>query len=94
VEVVQLGWKNVLRRLQALGPARLRLDAAGEAFVTDEGNYILDCDLPPETLADATQLAGELRSWAGVVDHGLFLTEATRLIVGRGDGVEEIPIAQ
>jgi len=91
VEVIQLGWKNVQRRLVEFGDhAKLRKLGAGEPFVTDEGNYILDCEGPSEFLADAPGLCSTLDSMAGVVDHGLFLDLADVLIIARGERVEEI----
>src|SRR5262249_48850610 len=44
VEVVAFGLEATQAALEALGAtARLRLSPAGEAFVTDSGNRILDC---------------------------------------------------
>ena len=47
VEVVRFAWRDTRRRLAALLPdAELRLREDGEAYVTDEGHFILDCALP------------------------------------------------
>src|SRR5437588_364806 len=65
VEVIPFGWHNTAARLVALG-ATLRLrtinpEAAGaaaspdDAYVTDSGNFILDCRWPP--IADLPALA-------------------------------------
>lgn len=57
-------------------------------LVTDNGNLVLDCHCgaieAPERLADAI---GRI---AGVVEHGLFLVEATAVLVGRADGGVEL----
>jgi len=49
VEVVAFGLEATQTRLEALGAdARLRQTAAGEPFVTDSGNRILDCKFRPD----------------------------------------------
>ena len=59
-------------RTQKSGPE------AGQPFVTDNGNLIVDIKLAP--IADPGTVATALKSVAGVVDHGLFL-ELTDLVV-------------
>lgn len=73
VEVVRFGWMQTAGRLSSLGltPELRRLgNAPGSAFVTDNGGYILDCATGP--IANARQLASELKAVSGVVEHGLF----------------------
>ncbi len=60
---------------------------SGEPFVTDEGNYILDCW--SMGIAEPESTAAEIRSIVGVVEHGLFLRMATLALVGGEDGVKE-----
>lgn len=73
----------------------------GAAFVTDEGNFILDLGL--EAIPDAPALARALSALPGVVEHGLFLGICDLAIIGQPDGsvVElhrpeagEIPVAE
>jgi ribose 5-phosphate isomerase A len=90
VEIVPMAEGFVLRRLKALGlRPQLRPGAAGGgAFVTDNGNRILDC-LVAGPLADgaaARRLETAIRAIAGVVDTGLFLGTADRVLVGHPDG--------
>src|ERR1017187_4927642 len=47
-------------------------DASGP-YVTDEGNYILDCW--STGIAEPESTAAEIRSMVGVVEHGLFRSE-------------------
>jgi len=81
VEVTRFGWQATARRIEALGAKPQRRD-----FVTDNGNYILDCAFgrieSPETLA------AELDRIAGVVEHGLFIGMATEVHVGSSSGVQ------
>jgi ribose 5-phosphate isomerase A len=89
VEVVQFAWRPIAERVRALGAApALRMTPHGQPFVTDEGNYILDC--PFGEIADPARLSRELHDIPGVVEHGLFVDLADTLIVGRRDGVDVI----
>jgi ribose 5-phosphate isomerase A len=81
VEVVRFGWQTTAKRLRNLGAnPTLRSDANGQAFVTDGGNYILDCAYGP--IASPGVLQSQLDSVVGVVEHGLFIGIASQAIVG------------
>ena len=89
VEVVRFAWEDTRRRLSTLLPdAELRLSPeTSDAYVTDEGHYILDATIPPE--ADAAALASALDRIPGVVEHGLFLDMASVALLGNDDGSVE-----
>jgi ribose 5-phosphate isomerase A len=86
VEVVTFAWQSTARRLELLGAqATLRRDEAGRPFLTDQGNYTLDCrfrSVPP-----ARELQKRLDATVGVVEHGLFLGMTTQVMVGGDWGV-------
>jgi ribose 5-phosphate isomerase A len=90
VEVIPLAEWLVERELNALGlgPTR-RMNADGSRpFITENGNLIVDCVLP-EPLGDrnaARELERAMLAIAGVVDTGLFLGTADRVLVGHPDG--------
>lgn len=91
VEVVRFGWRDTRRRLLDLLGSAERRTAAAQAgdepsapFLTDEGHFILDCALP--AAGSLPQLAAAIEHTPGVVDHGLFLTEADLVLLGRADG--------
>jgi ribose 5-phosphate isomerase A len=87
VEVLQFGWGAQGRFLETLGAdARLRKSDQGEPYLTDGGNYILDCDFGP--IEDYIGLATQLDGRAGIVEHGLFLGMANDLVVADRDGVK------
>ena len=88
VEIASFGWQTVLDRLTAIGCApQLRL--AGERpFTTDGGNYIADCTIAE--IQDAAALEARLAAIVGVVESGLFVGLASKVIVGRVDGIEVI----
>jgi ribose 5-phosphate isomerase A len=89
VEVVQFGWQSTATRLANLGLApALRLDTEGAAFVTDGGNYILDCAF--RTAKRAVDLQAQLDGTVGVVEHGLFIGMASEVVVGYSDGVKSM----
>ncbi len=88
VEIVPFGWEVVMDRLAALdGRPELR-GRDGKPFVTDNGNYIADCRF--SSIADAAQLEAQLAAIVGVVESGLFLGLASKVIVGSRRGVEVI----
>ena len=85
VEVLTFGWRQAAARIESLGLAvqrRMRKD--GGAFVSDNGNLILDCALPPAL--DPRQLELTLNAIPGVVDCGLFVGLAGRVFVGDLNG--------
>ena len=87
VEVVRFAWQDTRRRLSSLLPdTELRM-AGDQPYVTDEGHYILDAEIPPS--ADPVELAASLRRVVGVVEHGLFLGMAEVALLGRDDGTVE-----
>jgi len=67
----------------------LRLDRAGAAFVTDNGNYIYDLKFPTG-IDDPRSLEASLNARAGIVHCGLFLGIAQVALVGGADGVRTI----
>lgn len=91
VEVMTFGWKQAERAIAATGcTTQLRHGADGEPFVSDNGNYILDCKYP--SIEDPAWLDQHLNALPGVVDSGLFVHMAGRLIVGDAQGkVRVIP---
>ena len=87
VEVAIFGWRPESEYLDDMGAGvAVRRAGGGAEFVTDEGNWILDCAFPP--IADTARLAGMLSRRAGIVEHGLFLDLATDLLVASPNGVE------
>jgi ribose 5-phosphate isomerase A len=86
VEAAPFGWPVVARALRSLnGEPSLRLNPDGSEFLTDGGNYILDCSFGP--IADPVALGREIDGIAGVVEHGLFLGMTSQVIVGAAGGV-------
>jgi ribose 5-phosphate isomerase A len=88
VVVVPFGWASTRRRLERFGrPIALRME--GEVpRVTDDGLYILDIAFGK--IDDPAALEREIRDIPGVVEVGLFIGLAHRVLFGFPDGhVEE-----
>lgn len=93
VEVLQFGLRSTLHLMEVLssdagcsGEMAVRKGPDGTPFVSDNGNYIVDCSFgridDPEALDDA------LKFVPGVVEHGLFLGIADHAIVSGPTGVQ------
>jgi ribose 5-phosphate isomerase A len=89
VEVVRFGWRDTRRRLlDIVDGAERRTGDRGEPVVTDEGHYLLDCDLPGA--GDLEPLGAAIKATVGVVEHGLFLGLATEALLGTPEGEVEV----
>jgi ribose 5-phosphate isomerase A len=89
VEVIKMALPVVEPRLATLGlnPKQRQMKDGNGPYLTDEGNYILDCGCV--VIDDPEVLAAEIRGIVGVVEHGLFLGMATLALVAGEDGVTE-----
>ncbi|GAC1308017.1 MAG: ribose 5-phosphate isomerase A [Vulcanimicrobiaceae bacterium] len=85
VEVVPFSTAFVARELEALGArVTLRRGREGRAFVSDNGNAILDCAFG--TIAAPALLNRIVREIHGVVDTGLFVGLTSAVLVAEDDG--------
>ena len=88
VEVIRFAWRDTQRRLLSLVPdAELRTGERGDGVVTDEGHYILDCELPAS--GDLAALGDAIKAEVGVVEHGLFIGMSSLALLGNDDGSVE-----
>ncbi len=84
VEVLRFGMASTLRWLSAQGlKGEIRIGDSGE-YVTDEGNSVVDVELAAG--ADVRAIAAMLDGHPAVVGHGLFLDEASVVLVEDGEG--------
>ena len=89
VEVAQFGWQSTagtLTKMQ-LKPT-LRMNSEGKPFITDGGNYILDCACGP--ISSSAELGQALDAVVGVVEHGLFLGRTSQVFIGTGTRVKHL----
>jgi len=89
VEVIRFAQALVAKKIAALGAdVRLRLQANGTPYVTDESNHIFDCRF--DEIADADNLARQLSDMPGIVEHGLFIGMASTVLLAKGDEIVEL----
>jgi ribose 5-phosphate isomerase A len=88
VEVVHFGWERTFDKLQLLGCEAKRRMKGTEPYLTDNGNYIVDCAFGEIT--DASGLSELINAITGVVDNGLFIHIATKLVLGFNSGETRI----
>ena len=93
IEVIQMASPLIVPRLEALGltPKVRQVKVGVGPYLTDEGNYILDCS--SMGLKDPVTLAAELDTIVGLVEHGLFLGMAERVIIADSEQVREVTAA-
>ena len=85
VEVVAFGWHGQAHWLESLGAdVKLRMDES-EVYRSDQGNFILDCAFG--AIDDVAALSQLLNGRAGIVEHGLFIGMAGRVVVADVDGI-------
>ena len=87
VEVTQFGWQSTAAALARLRTEPvLRHAAEDHPFITDGGNYILDCRFAG--IDDAAELERRIGMIVGVVESGLFVGRASAVVVATTRGVE------
>jgi ribose 5-phosphate isomerase A len=92
IEVVQFGLRsslvaieNLANRVGCSGDIKQRMLGDGTPFVTDNGNFILDCHFGQIEKPEA--LSGALTQVPGVVENGLFLNIADVAIIAGEAGI-------
>ncbi len=90
VEVIKMALPLVVSKLEALGlkPEQRQAKTGAGPYLTDEGNFIVDCRVG--RIPDPEKTAAAIRGIVGVVEHGLFLQMASLALVAGEDGVREI----
>jgi len=88
VEVVPFGWPTYVEPIRRLGCEPVLRRAGDQPYVTDEGNYILDCRF--QGIGDPEALECKLNLIPGVVENGLFIGLAGLVIVASESGLREL----
>lgn len=88
VEVVKFGWTATQKSLEEFGCDVSLRKIINDPFITDNGNYILDCDF--DHIDDAEQLESNLNHIPGVVENGLFINLVSEVIIGSKQGVKTL----
>lgn len=85
VEITRFGWSATKKTLEGLGCTADLRRIMEEAFITDNQNYIIDCDFGK--IADPEVLEKEINNTPGVLENGLFIGLADEVIVGSKQGM-------
>jgi ribose 5-phosphate isomerase A len=86
VEVVKFGWTSTKKTLEKIGcNVELRRVMENEPYITDNSNYILDCEF--DRIAEPAQLEIDINNIPGVVENGLFICLVNQVIVGGKQGI-------
>lgn len=87
IAVMAFGLASTRRAIRDLGLNGVcRRDLDGKLFITDNGNLVLDVKLNGSESLET--LAAELNDLPGVIDHGLFLTEADSILIDHKTDLE------
>jgi ribose 5-phosphate isomerase A len=84
VEVLPFGWRHTERHIASTGCSTELRMRDNEPLKTDNGNYIIDCKY--EAIDDPEWLHEHLNAMPGVLENGLFIGLAGRVLVGDSNG--------
>lgn len=88
IEVIPYAVDAVQKKLEDMSiTSVVRTTKTGDIFITDEGNYILDCNTGE--ILDIEGLLRDLQEITGVVENGLFVQMADIVIEGNGDTINK-----
>lgn len=91
IEVIPFGYGSTLSFLLKKNiKATLRRTKDGKPFITDGGNWTFDLSCPSAMYENALQLHQDLIAIPGVVETGLFLNLADRVLVCHATGLIEM----
>lgn len=88
VEVVPFGWEITKKYIANYGAKPELRKQEDRVFVSDNGNYILDCNF--DNIGNPGALHDTLKSIVGVVDTGLFVGVANKAIIAGNGKIETI----
>ena len=85
VEILSFGWRTTQQHIEKMGWPAPRREQAGQPFLTDNGHYIVDVQIP--IIADPASLERTLLQIPGLVECGLFVNMASLVITGTPQGI-------
>jgi ribose 5-phosphate isomerase A len=90
VELIRFAVEMSLQSLRELGCRPKIRSKEGQIYITDNGNFIADCDFG--NIQDPSTLNEHLNKIPGVAEHGLFPSEmVSKLVIGYDNGEIEDP---
>lgn len=88
VEVIPFGWEATSFKLQNLGCKPVLRKKENSIFITDNGNYIIDCSFG--TIKDPQEINNAIDGIPGVVETGLFVQMVHTIVLGYEDGSTKV----
>lgn len=86
VEIVRFGWEATQSEVNKIcGQSDLR-GGIDNSLITDNGNYILDCHF--NGIPEPEKIELQLNNIPGVVENGIFVDRADKIIIGTPAGIE------
>ena len=87
VEVLKFGWEVTAKQIAELGAKPVLREREGSVFISNNGNFILDCHF--NVITDPEKLHYELKQMLGVVETGLFINLTDTIIIA---GEKEVKV--
>ena len=84
VEIVTFGWEITQKQIEKLGSIPTLRMKDKKPFITDNGNYIVDCKF--NYISNPEQLSIQLNLLPGVVENGLFVNMADLVYIAASTG--------
>lgn len=85
VEIVQFGWESTKREVDNICEQSEIRGGIQNPLITDNGNYILDCHF--DGIQEPEQVELQLNNIPGVVENGIFVNRADKIIIGTPSGI-------
>jgi len=90
VEVTPFAWDETRRKLGKICSGKIvRRENQEGVFITDNGNYILDCYFGPK-INSPSELETQIQSLAGVAECGLFCGICDHVVLATDSGIKVI----
>ncbi|MBU4256397.1 MAG: ribose-5-phosphate isomerase RpiA [Thermoplasmatales archaeon] len=88
VEVARFGWSYAAKKISEFDCKPELRKKDGKIFITDNGNYILDCKF--KSIMNPKEMEEKINNIPGVVENGLFIGLADVVVVASEKGVRII----
>jgi len=88
VEILQFSYTATQHCLEELGCTTTLRTIVNEPYITDNGNYIIDCEFPRIPEPEALEM--QINMIPGVVENGLFINMADMVIIGGKQGIHTL----
>lgn len=88
VEIVPFGFEATARNIAEFGGVPTLREKDNRVFVSDNGNYILDCKF--DNIRNPSSLHEKLKLLVGVVETGLFVGMTDKVIVAQTGKIETL----